>query len=247
MTQLVHQDHENHTFWENVTSWFDTVLFGEHHNHRAMMQLSDDIELVETELYEFDKYLGRQLTPVEEVALFALNLRYRDLHHTMERKWSDERVKRSALRALEGIHLKFLGPIPENRRHLVAYATGRTARSIDVMGFIESHRIERDGIWTRGLMDVSCSITAVTAPLWTWDVLDAMTQQPHVRREGNEAMRWYYSGRHNEGRDPFRLWVGEPAPIRTEHADEILSLWEPTDESSPFRDIPATIEALARL
>lgn len=248
MTQLVHYRYDIQTTWENVTQWLDTVLFGEHLNHRTMLRLSDDVELLETELYDLDRELGHlPPTPAEAVALFALNLRYRDLHGTLERKWSDQRVRASAIRALEGIHTRFLGPIAESRRHLAVYAASRSARSNDVMGFIESHRLEHNGIWTRDPWDRAHSITAVAAPLWTWDVLDAMTPEPYIQRPGNQAMLWHYSKRHNEHMDPFKFWVGEPAVTRSEHAEEMLSLWAPDDADSPFKDIPAAVEALERL
>ena len=74
-----------------------------------------------------------------------------------------------------------------------------------------------------------------------------MTAEPYIQRPGNQAMRWHYSERHDERRDLFRFWVGEPAVTNIEHADEILSLWTPDDADSPFKDIPAAVEALERL
>lgn len=235
--------------WEHATAWLDTVIFGDHPNHLRMLALDSDIEMLLRELDEYNMSTGIDPTPTpaEMVAIDALSLRYRDIRSVMARKWENPRVRESSLRALQGIHERFLGPIADNRRVRVVYAVSRNAWSDNFLGFVEAHRLERNGFFLYDYRNLGRSVTAVQAPLWTWDVADAMTMNPSVPRPGNEAVHDHYLRHRPLEGDPRRAWVGEPVEPGAVPTDDILALWDPKNDSSVFKDIPAVTKTLSLL
>lgn len=248
-TLILARDTEAQQIWESITKWLDTIYAAKHHSHRDLYRLEGDLEMLSQELYELDRDLMNVApSPAETVALHAMHLRYRDIEATMVRKWSSDAVRSTALRAMRGIHERFLGPIASTKETPVVYAVSRMSSLPDVSGFIEAYRIERNGIFVRrDDRMVSCSTTAVHAPLWTWDVLDALAGTPHKPRPGDAAMRAHYNGRNGYREDDYSFWVETPVSVDIDDVTELLTLWDPADEESPFRGLPETAEALGRL
>jgi hypothetical protein len=235
--------------WESITRYLDKICTSETRNHRKMVELEQDLDWLNQEVYEIDRDLrGRPLTPAEEVAGDALVLRWRGVEEATARMWGSPPVRKSALAALRGIHQRFLGPIEAQRETPVLYAVSRMLHNDDFSGFIEAYRIERSGIWMVGPNgERSSSATILEAPQWTWDLLNEFTATASRNDDAAAELREHYQSSYRPGGYPTNFWVGEPVPTGLAPVEEILTLWDPGEPDSPYWTLKGAVDAILRL
>lgn len=245
MTTLVKADLlDMETGWDNITEWLDHTASTTHHTHRQVLELEDQLEALQEELYDWDRSINwNELSASEQVALFRLNLRLRDLHTMLARKWSSPLVRSSALRAVRGIHETFLGTIADERNEQVIFTVSRATWTHDLVGYIEAFRLERSGHWcTPAGSTHGITMTAAEGPRWVHDLYR------HMLDGGNEGerLRAHYrcDSATNLSRHGHALGRAVLRPT-DEQLEAALTLWTP-DNAGPFQDLADATDA-ARL
>jgi hypothetical protein len=232
--------------WDAITNWLDKVAATSHRNHRQLLKLEEHISMMETDLSEIERDMWpKDLTPSQHVSSFRLALRCRDIDAMMVRKWSSGAVQNSSLRALRGIHEEFLGPIPNERCEVVVFSISRALQNEDLCGYIEAHRLERDGHWCRR-EDAICSVTVtvVESPLWVHDIYR------HLARDtvNGARLREHYAPGTGHSWARHGHFVGRPAPAPDDvTVRDAFTLWTPETEGSSYWDFADAIEALELL
>lgn len=231
-------------FFTAVTSWMDEVFATDYRSHRRLARTDEDMESAFEEVHRYYLDSSDMLDPATQVAQFALMLRCQDAYSVMSQKWQSPAVKASALRALRGIHEHFLGPVPDDRHAPVHFAVSRNCWNWDVIGFIESHRVERDGVFgSIGDTPARCGLTVVSAPRWTWDVLSGLLGD--ASKEGSIADH-YRPNVHATWSD-YEFAISAPVRIDASDVDAVLTLWDPADPGNVFHDLTAAATSAALL
>lgn len=245
MTALIpYQDTDLEYFWDGITEWLDKLFAATHTNHRILLDIENQLESLEQELTAMDYTIAVTLSPSQLISSTRLGLRFRDLETVMVNKWTSEAVRGSSLRALQGIHERYLGPIRDARRCEVVFEISRNFRNQDFGGYIEAHRREARARWVSKAQDVfGCSMTVVDAPLWVHDLYRHLTGDS---LRGAELRRRYVQSSSSEWNkeNAGRHFVGEPIECpSTEALEAALTLWEPEDERSPYQKLAGAVEA----
>lgn len=253
MTALVpYEAFELERVWTSLTGWLDTVFADTITSHRRLGALEDDLEMLEQELYDMDRFLPQDLPPADLIAAEALGMRLRDMDTIVYEKWTSAPVRQSALRALRGIHLRYLGPIADSRRHFVVFAIDNMFRNRDLAGFVQSHRLEKDTRWTiNGTSGRTRILRAVEGPLWVHDLYR------HLLGESlrGTALREHYvtqtdgTGRADWSKELAGGHFLGPSTRRPDDdvLDTALRLWDPETDESPYRELTDAIHAAGLL
>lgn len=253
MTGLVpYSEFELEQTWKSITEWLDTVFANTVSSHRRLGALEDDLELLEQELFDMDRFLPQSLSPVDTIAAAALGMRLRDMDTVIYSKWTSEPVRQSALRALRGIHLRYLGAIPDSRRHLVVFEISNMFRNRDLFGFVESHRLEKDARWAHtGTSGRTRILRAVEGPLWVHDLYSHLLGES---LRGAKLRERYVTRVDGTGRAYWSQelsgtnFVGPPIRRPDEDVlDTALRLWDPETAESPYQELSDAVQAAVLL
>lgn len=237
MSQLIPQERlDLEQIWDSMTEWLDRIFATEHRHHRSFSDLVDMVDGFENELTDLDRYVRHELTPSEIVSSHRLGLRCRDLHTVVENGWQSALIRRTSLRALQGIHERYLGPIQPERDHTVLFEISRLVNNRDLDAYVEAWRIERTTRWGQiGLRGYLSTLAVVEGPLWVHDVyrhLAGEAPQGHALRE--RYLRGRASLNRNEKVPPLDF-VG--VAVKKPDEDSVhaaLVLWDPFSEDSPY-------------
>jgi hypothetical protein len=215
-----------------------------HRTHRQLLELEHHLDVLQQEIFDVDRWIDWDALPASgQVASFRMGLRLSDLDVMLARKWASPAVRAAALRAARGIHEAFIGPIPNEKNELTVFTVSRSSWTLDLVGYIEAFRLERDGHWcTPNGSTYGVTMTAVEGPIWVHDLYR------HLIGVGNEGERlrahYRYDSAPKRGQrgDVIGRAVTRPTDEELEAA---LTLWAP-DSTGPFQDLADAIDA-ARL
>jgi len=255
MTALLHRyDIEPETFWDAVTTLLDDFFATDYTSHRKLDETAMYLDIVEQELMDFDRSLPRpsggpaHLTPSQLVSAHKLSLRYADLYSALDAKWSSQAVRRSTLRALQGIHEAYLGSLTETRRGDVLFEVSRHFVNRDLDSYVNAHRVDHQTrIARRGADNRRLDLTVVAGPIWVHDVYRHLLGSS---LRGERLRKRYVGG---NGADPYREsterhFLGEPVEKPTDDdVDTALKLWTPEEERSPYCRFAAAVHAATLL
>jgi len=248
MTSLIrYEDIYLESVWESMRSWLETALAEPVTNHRRLLRVADDLEILDQELYDLDRSI-QTLTPSEELVAHRLGLRLQGVEEAMFAKWRHPSVRKSALRALQGIYERYLGHIRDAQRVEVVFEISRMFRNPDLGGFIEAHRTEMLARWAPATGNsFGCSLVVVEGPRWVHELYShlvdeslrgASLRKRYIQEDGNGIRREH----------PFGHVVGDAVPKPDpETLETALILWEPGEELSPYRRFAAAVRAAQRV
>lgn len=247
MTSLVrYEDVHLEGVWGSMVSWLDKTFAESVTSHRKLLTIADDIEFLEQELYDIDRSI-QTLTPSQEIAAHRLSLRLQDIEEKMFSMWQDPAVRRTALRALQGIYERYVGPISDSQRAEVVFEISRLFRNQDFGGFIESHRTERLARWAAPFNGFGCSLVVVEGPRWVHALYRHLVGES---LRGESLRKHYVYENSSEWRRDNRTShvvgdaVAKPDPEVLEMAHV---LWAPEEDGSPYRLFAAAVRAAQRL
>lgn len=235
-------------FWDSVATWLDAIFATTYTSHRRLDEVTMHLDHVEQELMEFDRAVQVELTPSQQVSVHRLSLRYRDLDSVLDTKWSSTGVRRSTLRALRGIHERYLGPLPAGRQDEVLFEVNRHFTNVDLDAYVTSHRIDlRSRVTYRTGGNTRLDMSVVRGPIWVHDVYRHLTGTG-IRGERLRA-RYACGANGRPWREPAKHhFLGEPVEMPTDDViDAALNLWTPEEERSPYCRFAEAARAAALL
>ncbi len=246
MSQLIPQEYfEIEQIFDSMTQWLDGVFATAHRHHRLLSEIVDYVDGFEDELMDLDRSVRGELTPSAIVASHRLGLRCRDLHTVIENAWRSTSIRRTSLRALQGIHERYLGPIQSGRDHTVLFEISRLINNRDLDAYVESWRIERTTNWSHvGQRGYLTTLAVVEGPLWVHDVYRHLGGESP---QGDGIRGRYMRGGpalDRNGEVPSRDFVG--VAIAKPDKDTVhaaLVLWDPFTDDSPYTRFAAAIAA----
>lgn len=246
MTQLIPQDYlEVEQIFDSMTEWLDDVFTTAHRHHRLLSKIVDYVDVFNDELMDLDRSVRGELTPSATVAAHRLGMRCRDLHTVIENAWQSTSIRRTSLRALQGIHEHYLGPIQAERGHTVLFEISRLVNNRDLDAYVESWRIERTTNWGQvGQRRYLTTLAVVEGPLWVHDVyrhLGGESPQGHALRE-----RYMRGGTTQDRNGETPSWDFVGGAIAKPDKDIVqaaLVLWDPFTDDSPYMRFAAATAA----
>jgi hypothetical protein len=248
---LPYEDFYIQQTWDSMTTWLDKIFTQTFTSHRFLSVVEDSLEMLDQELMDMDRSLPQVLPPTQLLAAQQLGLRVSDIETVLYSKWVSAPIRRSTFLALEGIHRRYLGPIPQSRSHTVVFEISGVFHNLDFSGYVQANRLEMHSRWANSdsVFGGAHSLNVVEGPLWVHDVYRHLLGKS---LRGTVLRDRYVSLTPNESRSrsdyfkerPDRHLLGEPVlkPAK-DILEASLTLWDPHEERSPYKGFAAAVQA----